>query len=113
MMRVHEREPPAGHREGQQAMAVSEETLPRDRSLHVSRRARLFVGFVIAVALGAGAVLAAAFALHESLVGRILPGVTADGLDLGGMTPDAARAALADRYRGLTSGGVTIRSDLG
>ena len=94
-------------------MAVSEETLPRDRSLHVSRRARLLVGFVVAVALGGAIVLAAAFAYHGSLAGRILPGVSADGLDLGGLTPDGARAALSERYQDLSTGGVTIRSEIG
>src|SRR4051794_21688573 len=92
------------------AMAVSEETLPVGRSLRVPRPGRLFVAFVVAVVLGAAAVAGGLVAFHESLAGRILPGVSAAGVDLGGLTPDQARAALTERYHGLGDGGVVIRA---
>src|SRR5690242_1105499 len=94
-------------------MAVSEETLPTTPSLRVSRRVVLLVAFALAALFGVGAVTAGAVAFHESLAGRILPGVSIDGLDVGGLTRDDARAALADRYRPLATGGLVVRTALG
>ena len=94
-------------------MAVSEETLPVHRTLRVPRPGRRFLAFVVAGLLGAGAATAGLVAFHESLAGRILPGVSAAGVDLGGLTPDQARAAIAAQYHELTDGRLVLRSDIG
>jgi vancomycin resistance protein YoaR len=89
-------------------MAVSEETLPVQRSLRVLRPGRRFLLFVVASLLGAAAIVGGLVAYHESLTGRILPGVTAAGVELGGMTPDQARATLTERLHGVTDGNVVV-----
>jgi vancomycin resistance protein YoaR len=91
-------------------MAVSEETLPAGPSLHVPRPGRLLLAFVVAGLLGAGMVVGAAVAYHESLAGRILPGISVAGADVGGLTPDAATSLLNDRLRSLGSGELVIRT---
>ena len=91
-------------------MAVSEETLDRRRSIHLVRPGRRFVAFVIVILLAVGAGIGGLYAFHESLAGQILPGVSAAGVELGGLTPDQARAALVERYAALGTGGVTLRT---
>jgi vancomycin resistance protein YoaR len=94
-------------------MAVSEEVLDQRRGIHVARPGVKFVAFVVAVLLGVGVVVGGLVAFHESLAGRILPGISAAGVDLGGLTPDEARAALTARYGALSQGGLLVRSDVG
>ena len=57
-------------------MAVSEEVLEQRRGLAALRPGRKFIAFVLAAGIGAGAVVAGLYAFHESLGGRILPGVS-------------------------------------
>ena len=59
------------------------------------------------------AVVGGLVAFHQSLAGRILPGVSAAGVDLGGLTTDEARAALNARYGALSEGGLVLRTGLG
>jgi len=94
-------------------MAVSEEILEPRRGVRIAHPGRKLVAFVFAVVLGVAAVVGGLVAFHESLASRILPGVSAAGVDLGGMTRDEARAALAARYGPLAAGGLVLRTDLG
>ena len=66
---------------------------PRHRA-----RTRFFVAFLISLlaglALGAGAL----YAYDREYTGRVLPGVSVGGIDLSGLSPDAAAAKLHDAY---------------
>jgi vancomycin resistance protein YoaR len=94
-------------------MAVSEETLHEQRGIGIVRPGRRFAVFAAATAIGTAGVAAAAISFHEGLAGRILPGVSVAGVDVGGLTTDEARATLAARYADLASGSVTLRSSIG
>jgi len=94
-------------------MAVSEQTMDQERSRRLVRPGRRFLLFVLTAFLGAAAVVGGLAVLHEREAGRILPGISAAGVDVGGMTPDEARAALAARLVDLSAGTVTVRSSLG
>ena len=94
-------------------MAVSEDTLPRRRTLRIARPGRRFIVFVASSTLGIALVVGGAIAYHQTLVGRILPGVSVAGVSLGGMAPADARILLADRLRGLSEGGLTLRTSIG
>ncbi|HEX2754726.1 MAG TPA: peptidoglycan binding domain-containing protein, partial [Candidatus Limnocylindrales bacterium] len=94
-------------------MAVFEQTMDRERSRRVPRPGRRFFLFVLTTILGVAAVVGALAVYHERQAGRILPGVSAAGVDVSGMTIDEARMALESNLAGLSTGAVTIRSSLG
>jgi vancomycin resistance protein YoaR len=94
-------------------MAVAEGTLTQDRTRHWWRPGRRFFLFVLTMALGVGAVVAGLVVLHERQLGRVLPGVSAAGVEIGGMTPDDARSALQARLAELSAGAITVRSGVG
>jgi vancomycin resistance protein YoaR len=94
-------------------MAVSDQTLTQERTRHLWRPGRRFLLFVVTALLGAGAVLGGLLALHERQIGRILPGISAAGVDIGGMTPEEARTALAARLADLSAGSISVRSGVG
>jgi vancomycin resistance protein YoaR len=94
-------------------MAVSEDALERRRAIHVPRPGVKFVAFVVSTILGLALVAGAVAAYHASLVDRIMPGVSVAGVSVGGMSSDEARAAVVERYRGLSEGAVTLRSSIG
>ncbi len=94
-------------------MAVSEETLQGRRGIGIVRPGRRVAVFVVGAAIGIGGVAAAAISFHDGLAGRILPGVSVAGVDVGGLTTNEARAAVAARYRDLGTGSVTLRSAIG
>ncbi len=97
-------------------MAVSEETLDfgRTRSgMRPGRRFLLAIVFALTAAAGVGAVLAGLAAFHESEIGRILPGVSVAGVDVGGLTADEARTALRTRLADLSAGAIAIHSSAG
>ncbi|HEV7810861.1 MAG TPA: peptidoglycan binding domain-containing protein, partial [Candidatus Limnocylindrales bacterium] len=94
-------------------MAVSEETLQGRRGIGIVRPGRRFAVFAAAAAIGMGGVAAAAISFHDGLAGRILPGVSVAGVDVGGLATDEARAALTARYGNLASGSVMLRSSVG
>ncbi|HET9614533.1 MAG TPA: VanW family protein [Candidatus Limnocylindrales bacterium] len=91
-------------------MAVSEETLPAGRSVHVPHPGRRLVLFVAAAMLGGAAVVGGLAVYHESLAGRLLPGISAAGVDIGGLSPDAAKAVLDDRSRALAAEELVLRT---
>jgi len=94
-------------------MAVSEETIPRRRAIRIPRPGRKLVAFVVSAVVGIGGVAGGAAAYHQTLVNRILPGVTVAGIDVGGMSPDAAKSLLTERFRVLSDGGLMVRSSIG
>jgi len=94
-------------------MAVSEETMPRRRALRVVRPGRKFVAFVASLGLGIAAAVGGLAAYHQTLVDRILPGVSVAGVDVGGLTAADAHATLAEAFRGLSDGGLVVRSGFG
>jgi vancomycin resistance protein YoaR len=94
-------------------MAVSEETLDRRRGIAVLRPGRKFIGFVLAGSVGVGLVAGGLYAFHQSLADRILPGVSAAGVDLGGLTTDQARSALEARYGAIARGGLLLQTTVG
>jgi vancomycin resistance protein YoaR len=103
--------PVVSSREG--GMAVSEDTIPRRRAVSVPRPGRKFLAFIVSIGLGIGLVGAGVAAYHQTLVDRILPGVSVAGVDVGGMTVVAARGVLADRLRSFSEGGLTVRTSIG
>jgi vancomycin resistance protein YoaR len=94
-------------------MAGSELTVEVGRARSWSRWLLRLGLFAIALGLGAAAVVGGLYAFHNQDAGRILPGVSIAGVDVGGRTPEDARALVAERLASLSSGGVTVRSDLG
>jgi vancomycin resistance protein YoaR len=101
-----------GHREDG-AMAVSEQTLDREDARRLPRPGRRFFAFVVTAALGAAAVVGGLALLYQRDAGRILPGISAAGIDLGGLTADEARATLTARLADLSAGSIVVRSGLG
>ena len=77
---------------------------PRRRSLGL----RFALAFLLGVTLVVGAGGGALYAYGQQYTGRILPGVRVGEVDLSGLTPDAARSALADAYAPLGGGHVVV-----
>jgi len=69
--------------------------------------------FVIGFLLGVLVVIGGLIGFRQALAGRILPGVLVGGVDVGSMSPVAARAALADRFGTLERGTVAIKTGRG
>ena len=69
---------------------------------------RFFGAFIIGLAAAAAVGVGALYAYDQQYSGRVLPGVTVDGQDLGGMDPDAASAALANARAGLSEGRIVV-----
>jgi vancomycin resistance protein YoaR len=94
-------------------MITTTETLPATTERRPSARLRFgvtfLIGLIAALAVGAGAL----YAYDQQYVGRILPGVQVGGVDLAGMTPDAARAELAGAFGSLADGKIVITGPAG
>lgn len=93
-------------------MAVTR-PFPAVRALHVARPGRTARGFVIGGLLGILLVVLALVALRHAYVDRILPGVQAGGVDVGGLTRTEARLTLAAALGRLEDGAVTVHSGTG
>ena len=81
--------------------------------MRVPRPGRGARRFSLGFFLGAAVALVGLGVASESLAGRILPGVVAGGVDVGGLTPVEAREALVAALRPLETGRVTVTSDHG
>jgi vancomycin resistance protein YoaR len=79
----------------------------------VGRIVLRLVLFAAAVAIGLGLGVAALAAHHAQTVGRILPGVSVAGVDVGGRTPEEARSAVEARLGALGSGSIVLASGIG
>ena len=94
-------------------MAVTRALLPNFRAVALARPGRAARRFVIGFLLGLLVVIAGLIGFRQALADRILPGVLVGGVDVGSMSPAAARAALADRFGPLELGTVAIQTRRG
>lgn len=69
---------------------------------------RFLLAFLLGIALVGTAGGGALYAYGQQYTGKILPGVQVGGVDLSGMAPDAARAALEEAYASLGSGRIAV-----
>ena len=76
--------------------AVSDEVAV-ERRRH-SARTRFAVAFLISLLAGLAIGAGALYAYDREYTGRVLPGVSVGGIDLSGLTPEAAAARLHDAY---------------
>jgi len=94
-------------------MAVTRVLLPNLRAVSIARPGRVARRFVIGFLLGVLVVIGGLIGFRQALADRILPGVLVGGVDVGSMSPAAARAALADRFGPLERGTVAIQTQRG
>jgi vancomycin resistance protein YoaR len=71
--------------------------------------AAFLAGLLAVMAIGAGAL----YAYDRQYAGRILPGIRVGSVELSGLSPDQARAALAAAYAGAADGQVVIHAPSG
>ena len=74
---------------------------------------RLVFGFLLGLVLVGGAAAAGLYAWDQGYEGRILPGVSAAGLDLTGLDRSQATAALDKAYDAVTTGRVVVETEAG
>ena len=91
-------------------MAVSRTLLPNLRVLAIARPGLVARRFIIGFLFGVLLVIGGLIGFRQAFADRILPGVQIGGLDLGTLTPEAARAVLADRFGPLENGTLVVRS---
>ena len=77
--------------------AVSDEVIAIERPRHRART-RFAVAFLISVLAGLAIGAGALYAYDREYTGRVLPGVSVGGVDLSGLSPEAAAARLHDTY---------------
>ena len=94
-------------------MAVTGALIPHLSAVRVARPGRAARRFTIGFLFGILLVIGGLVAFHEAYAGRILPNVVVGGVDVGSLTPAAARAALVDRFAPLENGTVAITSSRG
>jgi len=83
-------------------IAVGNET--RRPSARLRFVVAFFTGLVLTLGLGAGVL----YAYDQRYTGRVLPGVGVGDVDLSGLTPDDARAALGAAYHGYGDGRIVL-----
>jgi len=76
----------------------------RGRSLGL----KFAIAFLLGVSIVVGAGGAGLYAYGQQYSGKVLPGVSVGGVDLSGLTPEAATAAIADAYGALGAGVITL-----
>jgi len=91
-------------------MAVTPQTSPAMRALHLARPGRAALAFVLGALLGVLLVVGAVIAFRQAYVDRILPGVQVAGVDVGGLSRSDARLALGAALDRLDDGAVTVHS---
>ena len=94
-------------------MAVSRPFSPAVRAVHVARPGRRARGFLIGALLGVLLVVLALVAFRVAYADRILPGVQAGGVDIGGLTRSEARYTLGSALGRLEDGAVRVHSGTG
>ncbi len=69
---------------------------------------RFGAAFVVGALVVGGIAVAGVYAFEQQYAGRILPGVRVGSTDVGGLTPAAAKAALAGAYASLGNGRIVV-----
>ena len=99
------------------AMAIADEVLIPPVEAATPSRPRIWLrlafGFVVGLVLVGGAAAAGLYAWDQSYEARVLPGVTAAGVNLAGMDRAQATAALDQAYAGVTTGRLVIETEAG
>ena len=80
------------------------------RRVAIPRPGKGAVRFLVGTAIGIVLVVAGVVWLGQSYAGRILPGVSIGSVDVSGLTPAQAQAALDSAFGGLEQGSVTVRT---
>ncbi|HEY6570312.1 MAG TPA: peptidoglycan binding domain-containing protein, partial [Candidatus Limnocylindrales bacterium] len=95
-------------------MAIADEVLIQPVEAAAPSRPRIWLrlaaGFVLGLVLVGGAAAAGLYAWDQSYEARVLPGVTAAGVNLAGMDRAQATAALDQAYQSVTSGTVVLQT---
>ncbi len=90
-------------------MTTTTETIETSHEVrHSSAGLRFLVAFIIGLVAAAVIGVGALYAYDQRYSGRVLPGVTVAGHDLGGMSPDAVSAALRNVYADLSEGRIVV-----
>jgi vancomycin resistance protein YoaR len=84
--------------------------IPAPETRRPSMRLRFGVAFLVGLLVSTAIGVGALYAYDQQYVGRILPGVSIDGLDLSGLDPPTAAAAIEQAYGHLAEGSVTFRA---
>ena len=99
------------------AMAIADEVMIPPVEAAAPSRPRIWLrltfGFVVGLALVGGGAAAGLYAWDQSYEARVLPGVTAAGVNLAGMDRAQATAALDQAYASVTSGRLVIETEAG
>ena len=91
--------------------ATTEALEPLEQTAEPGRHSpwlRFGLAFALGLAFAMLIAVAALYAYDQNYKGRILPGVRVGGVDLSGLTPDAARAELLAAYGSLSEGRVVL-----
>jgi Uncharacterized vancomycin resistance protein len=83
---------------------IAEDSQMRRPSARLRFAVAFLVGLVLTLGLGAGAL----YAYDQQYTGRVLPGVAVGNVDLSGLTPEGARAALNGAYHGYADGRIVL-----
>jgi vancomycin resistance protein YoaR len=87
---------------------TTEATEVSSRPRRPSARLRFTVAFLVGLLLALGVGAGAMYAYDQQYTGRVLPGVRVGSVDLSGLTPDSARAALGAAYHGYAEGRIVL-----
>ncbi len=94
-------------------MAVSRALIPHLPAVRVVRPGTVARRFAIGFLFGVLLVIAGLIGFRLAFADRILPNVLIGGVDVGSMTPAAARATLVERFGPLENGAVVVQSSRG
>ncbi len=94
-------------------MAVTRAFIPHLPVVHVARPGKRLRRFTIGFLFGILLVMGGLIGFRQALADRIMPGVVVGDVDVGSLTPAAARLALAERFGPLENGEVVIQSSRG
>ena len=89
-------------------MTATTDPIAQEPARRPSARLRFSVAFLIGLILTFGLGVGALYAYDQQYAGRILPGVSVGGVNLSGLTPDAARGALDEAYRAAADGRIVV-----
>lgn len=94
-------------------MAVTRTLIPHLPAVHIVRPGTIARRFTIGFLFGVLIVVGGLIAFSQAYADRILPNVVVGGVDVGSLTPAAARAVLVERFGPLENGTVVVNSSRG